>query len=310
MTAVMEQVQIARYQATGTIAATPPFDFARSLAFLGHFPPMRDEQALSPGALIKAVMIEGRPIVFRVESAGTVEAPSLAYTLCAGEPIEAATERAAIDRIAFFLGLDDDLRPFYAIGRADPAFAPLLDQQYGYHQVKFLTPFENACWAILTQRNPMALAGKMKEALTRRYAAGLAMDGEICRAFPEAAQLAAAGPDELLSIVRNERRAEYLHAVATAFADADEAWLRSGPFEEVERWLRDIKGIGAWSATFILLRGLGRMECVPLGEDRLGEAVSRAYLHGRPATDADVTRYAAPYGPWRGYWAHYLRVTG
>src|SRR3954454_410016 len=183
MTAVMEQAGMAQDQVAGTIEATPPFDFARSLAFLGHFPPTRDEQALSPGALTKAVIVEGRPVVFRVEANGTVEAPRLAYTLFAEEPIAAATERAAIDRIAFFLGLDDDLRPFYAIGRADPDFAPLIDQQYGYHQVKFLTPFENACWAILTQRNPMAIARKMKEALTRRYAAGLAVDGETYWAF-------------------------------------------------------------------------------------------------------------------------------
>lgn len=306
----MTGIKLARYQTAGVIEATPPFDFARSLAFLGHFTPMRDEQAVSPGALTKAVMVKGLPIVFRAEAAGTVEAPLLAYTLHAAETISPAIARAAADRIAFFLSLADDLRPFYAIGRADPDFAPVIDRLYGYHQVKFPTPFENACWAILSQRTPMSVARPLKEALSRHFGTSLVFDGETSWAFPDAERLVAAGPDELCAVIRNERRSEYLLAVAEAFAGVDEGWLRTGPWEEVEHWLRAIKGIGAWSAAFIMLRGLGRMDRMPLGEARLGEVVSRVYLHGRSATEVAIERCAAPYGPWRGYWAHYLRVAG
>ncbi len=59
-----------------------------------------------------------------------------------------------------------------------------------------------------------------------------------------------------------------------------------------------------------MLRGLGRMEQHPADEARLGAAVSRVYLGGQPASAGEIARRAAPYGPWRGYWAHYLRVAG
>jgi hypothetical protein len=36
------------------------------------------------------------------------------------------------ERISFFLSLDDDLRPFYAIGEEDPAFEPVIQMLYGY----------------------------------------------------------------------------------------------------------------------------------------------------------------------------------
>lgn len=297
-------------QRTGTLAATPPFNFAHSLAFLNGFSPMQGEQAIGDDTLTKAVIIADRPIAFAVRAAGTMEQPQLAYTLYADAPLDAALARAALERIAFFLGLADDLRPFYAIGATDPAFVPVIARLYGYHQAKFLTPFENACWAILTQRNPIPQARRAKEVLIARYGDAVTVAGRRYTAFPEAPRLAATSPDDLAGLVGNTRRASYLHAAASAFATVDEGWLRAGPWAEVEHWLRDIKGIGAWSAAFILIRGLGRMEHLPLGEERLAAIVSRRYPVGAPATDEALARCAAPYGPWQGYWAQYLRAAG
>lgn len=299
-----------RHSAGGTLAPTPPFDFAHTLRFLGEFAPTRDEQAVAPETLTRAIFVAGRPLLFRVAASGTPDAPRLDHTIHADAPLDTATVRAAGERLSRYLGTTDDLRPFYAIGRADPAFAPVLDQLHGYHQVTFPTPFENACWAVLTQRTPMAVARRAKDELTRRYGAVLRREGVEYPAFPEAAALADADPDALLEIVGNARRTDYLRAVAEAFAGVDEVWLRAAPYDEAEAWLRAIRGIGAWSAAFILLRGLGRMERYPTGEERLNAIVSRRYLDGREATSGEIARIAAPYGPWAGYWAHYLRVAG
>lgn len=52
-------------------------------------------------------------------------------------------------------------------------------------------------------------------------------------------------------------------------AVADEM-LRTAPYTEVEAWLCSINGVGAWSAAFVLLRGLGRMAHIPPSEKRVG----------------------------------------
>ena len=296
------------YSTTGHLTPTPPFDFARSIEFLGVFQPTAGEQSLAERALAKAVRIDGQTIVFRVTSSGEVEAPRVNYTLFSDHPIAADTARAAADRVAFFLSLEDDLRPFYALGRDDPAFAPIVDRLYGYHQVKFLTPFENACWAILSQRNTMPIARRLKQALAERFGAHLEVDGVRYEAFPEATRLAEADPADLLAILPTLRRDEYLAAVARAFSVADEAWLRSAPYAEVAAWLRAIDGIGPWSASFVLLRGLGRTEQLPVGEKRLAAAAGKLYNGGPPLSDAALGRLAERYGPWQGYWAHYVRV--
>jgi len=295
------------YQETGTLTPTPPFDFSKSLQFLGIFGPTKNEQTVSTHSLTKAISIDGQTVVFQLTSIGTTEKPGLEYTLFSAKPFSQAMENAVVERITFFLSLKDDLQPFYRLGRADPDFAPIIEHLYGYHQVKFLTPFENACWAVLTQRNPMKIAQQTKQALVEKYGSSLEVSGSVYWAFPEPMQIAVVDESELLKMIRNDRRTEYLVAAARAFSEADEEFLKTASDEAVEAWLRNIKGIGEWSATFIMVRGLGRMERVPLTEARLFEAASKVYGHGEELNRDDLKRLADTYGSWQGYWAHYIR---
>lgn len=290
---------------TGSLTPTPPFDLDKSLDFLGDFASTEGEQRLMDRALRKAVTIDERAVVFEVVDAGSTAAPCVEYTLHSAQPLSPDVRDAVLDRISFFLSLHDDLQPFYAIAARDAAFAPIVERLYGYHQVKFLTPFENACWAVLTQRTPIATARTIKQKLLERCGTRLDLANATCWAFPEPAALAAVGAEELTELVGNARKASYLSAVAHAFAAVNETWLRTAAFDEVEAWLRAIKGIGAWSAAFVLIRGLGRMERLPI-EDRLIEAAARVYR--QPVTRERLAELAAPYESYAGYWAHYLRV--
>ncbi len=285
---------------------TAPFDFGQSLAFLDGFPLMRGDTTIADGALTRAVVVDGATVVFRVESRGTIDEPSLHGTLYAERPITETVRDAALDRIAFFLSIADDLVSFYAIGREDAAFAPVIAHLYGYHQAKFLTPFDNAAWAILSQRTPMMAARKTWDALIERYGSRLTVGGQTYRAFPTAERLATVSPDDLLAILPNLRKAPYLHAAAQSFDDVDELWLRTAPYDDVRTWLLRIPGIGDWSATFVLTRALGRMER-HAGEDALLRAAAKVYGPAA-ATPDDLNAIARRYGVYQGYWAHYLRA--
>lgn len=292
------------FEAAGILTAVPPFEFAHSLNLLGLFTPAMGEQQIADLTLTKATSFNGQTVVFRVRPVESEDA--LAYTLYSDMPLEDAARGAAETRIRFFLSLEDDLRPFYEIGEADPAFAPIVQMLYGYHQVKFLTPFENACWAILSQRNLMPVSRRMKTGLTDAFGSALEVEGVTYKAFPEPGVLAMRSVDDINAVVRNLWKAEGLFSVARAFDNVDDVWLRTAPDEAVERWLRSIKGIGDWSTTFIMIRGLGRMNTLPAGDKALMQAASMVY--GQIITPEELLRLAKPYGAYRGYWAHYLRA--
>ena len=287
------------------LPARAPFDFGASLAFIGAFPAMTGQQGHSGAALTLALRGNSTTLAARLTAAagGT----GLDCELTADVPIDGPTASAAADRLSFYLGLDDDLSPLYAAAQRDPAFQQVTDRLHGYHQVKFPSPFELLCWAILCQRVPMPVARTMKQSLVEAVGNRTELDGRVLWAFPEAEQLAALDEDQLTTLIGNRRKAGFLHGSILRWLDLDEGFLRSGDHREVRERILELPGIGPWSASFLLIRGLGRMEHI--GYDReLARAASRAY--GHPVDEPEFRRLAAGYGELQGYWAHYLRVAG
>jgi DNA-3-methyladenine glycosylase II len=287
---------------TGSLEPAAPFDFGVSLAFLEAFAPVQDDQEIGEDRFRKAVVVGDEPAVFELRDEGSVEAPALRFSVWSRAG-GAAVERAAARQAGFMLSLDDELAPFYEIARGDPGFAAVIEELYGLHHVKLPSAFEAACWAVLASHCPMPVARKMKRALVERFGPSLAVDSADYRAFPTQPMLAQADRAELEAVIGNSRRAGYLGNVVEAFADIDDDFLRSAPWDEAEARLRSIKGVGEWSAAFTLLRGLGRMERMPLGMKPMLAALEQ--LYGDRTTMQEI---AERYGPWLGYWAFYLRV--
>lgn len=102
------------------------------------------QQTTNDGILTKASSLDGQIFVFQVISIGTVDYPELAYRLFSIDEISPAFHDTIRQNLSFFLSLDDDLTPFYAIAEEDPIFEPVMQELYGYHQVKFLSPFEKS----------------------------------------------------------------------------------------------------------------------------------------------------------------------
>ena len=295
------------YSEEGFLSPKSPFDFSKSLDFLSAFPPMREDQKIDELSLTRAVCIGGQTVVFNVRSTGLIKSPRLKYILSSDRSLTPGIRDAIVDRIGFFLSLPDDLEQFYRIGYGDVDFAPVLQRLYGLHQVKFLTPFESACWAVLSQRYPAAAAQRIKQAITEKFGTSLEMNGQRYVAFPEPYRLAYVNERDVEEIVNNRRKTQFLIGVAKAFAEKDERFLRTAKYDEVEKWLSQIQGIGDWSSKLILLRGLGRMEKIAV-EKRLLKAASKVYGQGRILTQSILVQMAEKYGPWKGYWAYYLRT--
>ncbi|MET8630103.1 DNA-3-methyladenine glycosylase 2 family protein [Kitasatospora sp. NPDC004669] len=287
------------------LPAREPFDFRASLGFIGSFPAMAGQQGTAQAALTLAVREAGTTLGVRLTAAPG--ASGLDGRLAAGQPITPEAVAAVTDRIDFYLGLSDDLTEFYRLARQDGPFARVVERLHGYHQVKFPSPFELLCWAILCQRVPMPVARQMKRALVEAVGNRIDVGDERLWAFPDVDQLARFEEAELVALIGNQRKASYLHRSVRLWAELDESFLRTGPYQEVREQLLKLPGIGEWSASFLLIRGLGRMERIVLDKE-MSRAVQRVY--GRPVDEAEFQKLAEHYGPWQGYWGHYLRVGG
>ena len=297
---------------TLTLRPTPPFSFERTLDFVRSFraEPFERHPAheqIVEGALQRVVSVKGQPVLFRVRDVGTARRPQLECALYA-QSLAPETVRAAEDRVRFFLSLDDDLGPFYDLAARDPVFKGVAEALYGYHPFKVITPFESACWAVVQQRTPNAFAHATMRRLAEAAGGGLEWGGRVHYAFPEPQQVLAAPPGAMLAATNNTRKTERMDALVRAWAGADEAFLRRAPYDDVARWLGKIKGVGAWSIDFVMLRGLGRAERVPWTDTGLSPAISAVYTQGLTISAGAARELAERYGWCGGLWAHYLKV--
>ncbi len=295
--------EMAIVRASGLLSAKAPFSFERSLAFINGFAPAYGEQRVEKQLLTKAIMMDGYTVAFQLTDKSEPDKPRLEYQLYSEQPLPDIVQRKVADRIAFFLSLDDDLTPFYALAEHDTHFVPILKRLYGLHHVKFLTLCEAACWAILSQHQPIPVSRKLKQKLTEAFGDQISVGGQTYWAFPEWDRLLGLSVNDLMALINNERRATYLYNAIHALSGVDETWLRTAPYAEADAWLRKIKGIGEWSAVFILLRALGRMEHLLLNMKPFLEILPKVY--GPDATMAELADY---YGEYVGYWSVYLRA--
>ena len=297
---------------TLTLTPTPPFEFEQTLNFVKRFRSREYErnpahEQIDRDTLRRVVSVNGEPVFFRVKSVGTVAEPGLEVTLYA-ESLTQERTQAAIDRVRFFLSLDDDLTPFYTLAQSDPAFSEVVEHLYGYHAFKVLTPFEAACWALIQQRTPNSFAHLTMKRLTELFGKSLEVEGVTHRAFPEASQMLDAPEKRVLEATNNTRKTERFLDLIRAFATADEDFLRTAPYAEVSKWLASVKGIGAWSIDFVMLRGLGRYERTPWTDTGLLDAVSSVYTQGLTISQGSAREVAEHYGWYQGYWAHYVKT--
>ena len=169
----------------GAICASLPFDFNKSLAYLRHAPPPALDLAVTDCSFIKAFRIHGQTLLASVSGSEVTEQPGVEYKLFPGRKISDEKESALVERLCSFLGLDDDLGHFYSLSDSDPYFKPIVQALFGYHPVKFQSPFEAAVWAILSQRNRSTTARNMFRRLVSRFGYKVEHDGVACWAFLE-----------------------------------------------------------------------------------------------------------------------------
>ncbi|ANN15698.1 Fe-S cluster assembly protein HesB [Amycolatopsis orientalis] len=277
-----------------------PFDLEKSIRFLTDFrPACRADAAAEPGTLRLAFPVEAGwehvGAAVRQRSPGSIEVEVFA------EEALAVEVGAQVRRI---LSVDVDGVGFAKIGATDPVVGRLQRKFPGLRPVLFHSPYEAACWAILSHRTRMPNAAAVKRRLAEELGRPVDVGGRILRSFPAPDVLAGveAGPG------LTEAKAERLRAVANAAKDGllDATYLRAMPVPEALRRLQRLPGIGPFSAQLILIRGAGHPDVFPGDEPRVQEAIRTAYDLPRAETE-ELEELSMAWRPFRSWVAFALR---
>ena len=282
---------------TFDVGYTGSFSLAASIRFLEGFTPAAYERS-SPNYLDLAFCAGPlwHPVAVRVEERAGKVIGSFAGDV---------SPEAVASNIARILSLDVDAREFPDVGQRDDVVARLQAKYSGLRPVCFWTPYEAACWAVIGHRIRTIQAAAVKAKMAQQLGHAIVLAGATLFSFPS--------PQRLVDLEGfpglSGRKPEWLRGIARAALDGrlDPEVLRALPRSEAIDQLKELCGIGDFSAELILLRGTGDPDWAPRHEPRLIGAMKLAYDRAH-LDDAEVVLITSGWAPYRTWVSLLLRV--
>jgi DNA-3-methyladenine glycosylase II len=244
---------------------------------------------------------DGGPYAVSVTQDDAREAPRLAVRVegrLANQSAELLA-RAALERI---FGLSVDLSPFAAMAEHDPWLGPLAARMRGLKPPRFPTVFEALVNGIACQQLSLVVGIHLLNRLTAAHGRPVKADPDGPRAFPSPDQLASLQPESLKNHGFSLTKARTIVETARAIVAGElelETLEQLDDFTAIER-LTHLRGVGRWTAEYVMLRGLGRLQIFP-GDDVGAHNSLSPHFDIDPRLDYEsVQRLVARWQPYAG----------
>jgi DNA-3-methyladenine glycosylase II len=285
-----------------TIVPRGPFSLAAASRFLGSWEASAGRPEGPPGEERLAFTLDDGRGSVTVGLTQPAPAEVRVRVLAAAGEVDPETLRHQVTRV---LSLDGDGDAWAAVGEQDPVIGELQRATDLLRPVLFATPFEAGSYFLIGHRVRMTQARAVMLRLCDALGPELAVDGRRQPCWPDAQTVLRVEPGPGLPPIKVER----LRALAAAQLDGrlDAERLRAADPADALADLRKIPGVGPFTAEGILVRGAGTQDRVVPFEPRIRGCVARAYgLPGEP-DDAELTRIAKAWTPFRTWAAVLVR---
>jgi DNA-3-methyladenine glycosylase II len=275
-------------QTITTLAPVPPYDFDLTAAYATYFRGHYGTEWFHDGVFRRLLDVGDRLCLIEVRSLGTVDSPSLEMELKSTALNDAVVSEAR-SQTALLLGVSQDLAPFYKMAFKDSVLTPLARDLRGLHIPQTVCVWEALVFAILGQQVSSHMAHNLRTLLVQTYGLSIHESGVTYHTFPRPEVLMGAGVEGM--VASGERDLESLRAL---------------PDEEVIRTLTSIRGVGPWTAQWLLIRGLCRPDAFPHGDLALQRSLGLLLRDGSPFRPQEALKYSRRWSPFRSYVTTYI----
>jgi AraC family transcriptional regulator, regulatory protein of adaptative response / DNA-3-methyladenine glycosylase II len=200
-----------------------------------------------------------------------------------------------IERIRAMFDLNADWASIVGTLRTDPALAVGVEAQPGLRVAGCWNGFELTTRAILGQQITVKSATTLAGRLVNKFGKPFCGPNGLTHLFPTPEVLADA---KLGTIGLTASRAETIRALARAVLDGGINFAGIVDSEAFLDRLREIVGIGKWTAQYVAMRALGQTDAFP--------STDLGLLRVMNLTSSELERRSQAWSPWRAYAAMYL----
>lgn len=238
----------------------------------------------------RVLVLNHTPFEVAVTQTGSADRPHLRVKLTGSQVVPDA-KVFALRSLERLLGLRIDLAEFYRLFGSDPKLGPLISRFRGAKPPRLPTVFEALVNAIACQQMSLSLGILLLSRLAERFGMSVGSVNGRAHAFPLPEDLARLQPPDFRELGFSLQKGRAIIALAQCYSssgyDGDnlEALHNSAAIEQ----LLELRGIGRWSAEYVLLRGLGRLDVYP-GDDVGARNNLKQWLGLRNPLDYDAVR--------------------
>ena len=182
---------------------------------------------------------------------------------------------------------------------ADPLIGGLVRSAPGLRVPGSVEGAELAVRAVLGQQVTVAAARTLARRLVERFGADIATPWrDVTRTFPGPAELATVPLERIaeLGIIRS--RAGAIQALATRWESLAALLSPGASPDALVDALRELPGIGPWTAHYIAMRALGWPDAFPPGDVAALKAMGHLFT---TTTQRQAEAHAESWRPWRAY---------
>jgi DNA-3-methyladenine glycosylase II len=286
---------------TFTIQPLPPFRLDLTVWALRRRPENRID--LWDGQVYRRVTIlDGAPVLLSVIQSGPGEEAQLQVSL-SGEKANPSLQAPATAFLEKSLGLHRDLTDFYKLSATDSRLGPLVQRFYGLKPPRFATLFECLVNAIACQQVTLTLGIRMINRLAARYGASQSWEDQPAYDLPDAATLAVLEEDALRLLQFSRQKARAIIGLARLVAEDPQILEASAEMvdQAALEYLRQLHGVGRWTAEYALLRGLGRLHVFPADDVGARNGLQRWLDLAESPDYAAIQRLLASWQPFAGF---------
>lgn len=210
--------------------------------------------------------------------------------------------------VSNWFDLRRDLSTFYKQMEQDALLAPLCVRYEGLRIVQIPDLFEALCWAIIGQQINLTFAYKLRLRLVELYGESEEIEGQALYTFPNPVRIAGIQPEDLRPYQFSQRKAEYIIGIAQAIIEGrlDQQQLATQSFEEAHRNLVNLRGVGNWTANYVLMKTYGHCQAFPIEDVGLHNGIKLLWEHDRKPTLEELKVLAKSWEGWEAYATFYI----
>ncbi|MBL0385782.1 DNA-3-methyladenine glycosylase 2 [Tumebacillus sp. ITR2] len=292
---------------THLVLPTPPeFRFS---AVLGYLTRSTNECLfhVEEEKVYKLLPLESEDVLVEVSHSATDS--GLLVRFLHKNPNEPELREQTAQYVREWFDLDRDLQPFYDLAEDDPVLREVVQEHYGLRIVGVPDLFEALCWAILGQQINLAFAYTLKRRFVETYGRKVEWEGRTYWLFPRPADVADLTVDALRDLQFTTKKAEYVIGVAHLMSQgtlSKQHLHQLDNLRAIEKELVKIRGIGPWTAHYVIMRCLRLPAAFPLEDVGLHNAIKHVlHLDSKP-TRQELLDLSEGWGEWKAYATFYL----